>query len=111
MGMIPTKGITPYYIDLNRKEHREMKSLTIAFNRKYWIKKMNPFQRINLKTWYGGGACGSGKLKGYPYIFQSLHLLNTDFFSVPNIMNAQLEAYNHKKYMARRKSKQVNQHI
>ncbi len=68
MPCIPSYGITVYYIDF--KKFEEMRLRTIKYNTWFWLNKMNPCQRINMKSSYG---FNSGEL------LEKLHLLNTDF--------------------------------
>lgn len=77
MGCIDTKGITPYYIDLNRKENADMKIKTKKYNLEYFKTQMTLNERINIKSWY-------------PLLYERgllymLHLVNDVFMNAPCI--------------------------
>ena len=80
MGCIPTcKGMFPFYVDLDKKENRKAREITIVNNRRYYLLHMSINQRINIKSAY----LGSYNKHDIRWLFLNLHLINTEFFKVP----------------------------
>ena len=77
MGCIPTKGITPYYIDLNLPENKEMKQKTFAYNKWYFLNCMTVNERINMKSWH--------PLAYDRGLMLMLHLVNDTFMTAPHL--------------------------
>lgn len=77
MGCIETRGITPYYIDLDLPKNAGMKAKTKAYNLNYMLTQMTVHERINMKSWYPLLYDGGLLLK--------LHLVNDTFMTAPSL--------------------------